>query len=124
MHLLHTDDEELMAIAVGHDLIEDTFLAKGQSLQEAIVFLQNEGFTQRITTGIVGMTKLPGQSPAAYRLQVKGSLDTIRVKMADLRHNSDVRRLKGVSQKDLDRVAYYMAFYEELKAEKIRRAQG
>lgn len=37
------------------------------------------------------------------------------VKMADLRHNSDLRRLKGVTEKDVARVAKYMQFYQELK---------
>jgi hypothetical protein len=38
------------------------------------------------------------------------------VKMADLRHNSDIRRLKGVTQKDITRIAKYHEFYLELKA--------
>jgi len=37
------------------------------------------------------------------------------VKMADLRHNSDIRRLKGVSEKDIARIAKYHKFFLELK---------
>ena len=39
----------------------------------------------------------------------------VRVKMADLRHNSDIRRLKGVTPKDIERIAGYHRFYLELK---------
>ena len=45
--------------------------------------------------------------------------------MADLRHNSDIRRLKGVTQKDIDRIAKYNRFYLEIQtrlAQKYREA--
>jgi hypothetical protein len=35
--------------------------------------------------------------------------------MADLRHNSDIRRLKGITEKDIARIEKYMKFYNELK---------
>ena len=41
--------------------------------------------------------------------------DSVIVKMADLRHNSDIRRLKGVTEKDIQRMVKYMNFYQELK---------
>jgi len=40
----------------------------------------------------------------------------MRVKMADLRHNTDIRRLKGVTEKDIARIAKYQMFYMEIKA--------
>lgn len=40
----------------------------------------------------------------------------LRVKMADLRHNTDIRRLKGVTEKDIARMAKYHQFYMEIKA--------
>jgi hypothetical protein len=40
----------------------------------------------------------------------------MKVKMADLRHNTDIRRLKGVTEKDITRMAKYHTFYMELKA--------
>jgi hypothetical protein len=38
------------------------------------------------------------------------------VKSADLRHNTDIRRLKGVTEKDIERVAKYHKFYLEIQA--------
>ena len=46
---------------------------------------------------------------------VKSNPDAIRVKMQDLRHNSDIRRLKGITEKDIKRIEKYHAFYMELK---------
>ena len=42
--------------------------------------------------------------------------DAMKVKMSDLRHNTDIRRLKGVTEKDIARIAKYQMFYTEIKA--------
>lgn len=40
----------------------------------------------------------------------------MKVKKADLTHNSDIRRLKGISEKDIERVAKYHRFFLEIQA--------
>lgn len=40
--------------------------------------------------------------------------DAMRVKREDLRDNSDITRLKGVSAKDVERMAKYMAAFRKL----------
>ena len=107
MHYLRSDDEELMCIALGHDLVEDTKIT--------YVDLWNLGFTGRVIDGIKALTKQRGQTYDEYKQQVFASEDAMRVKMCDLRHNSDIRRLKGVTQKDVDRIAKYHQFYLEIK---------
>lgn len=111
MHRLRTDDEELQCIAVGHDLIEDT----DTTLDE----LSNMGFSLRVRKGIQCLTKsdeiIGGiDREENYRRMVKSNPDAIRVKIEDLRHNSDIRRLKGVTEKDIARMVRYHAFYTEL----------
>lgn len=108
MHKLHTDDEELQCIAVGHDLLEDTTVSP--------IELEVLGFSPRVVSGIFALTKRPRETEEAYRAAVKRNPDAIRVKMADLRHNSDIKRLKGVTEKDLARMVRYHEFYLELKA--------
>lgn len=105
MHYLKSEDEELNCIAVGHDLIEDT----GDRYQD----LAKE-FGHRVAIGINCLTRQPGQSEGDYRAWVKSREDAILVKMADLRHNSDIRRLKGVTEKDIQRMVKYHEFYLEL----------
>jgi (p)ppGpp synthase/HD superfamily hydrolase len=111
MHYLETDDEELQCIAIGHDFIEDAH----PSILEGENALREAGFSKRIVAGIRAMTKTPGLTYEAYKIQVMNNPDAILVKMADLRHNSDIRRLKGVTKKDIDRVERYHNFYLELK---------
>jgi (p)ppGpp synthase/HD superfamily hydrolase len=111
MHYCRSEDEELMCIALGHDLIEDTF----ENLDEGARFLKAEGFSDRVCAGIEMLTKIEGQTYDEYKLRVKSNTDAILVKMADLRHNSDIRRLKGLRQKDYDRIVKYHEFYLELK---------
>jgi guanosine-3',5'-bis(diphosphate) 3'-pyrophosphohydrolase len=107
MNILNTDDEELQCIALGHDLIEDTN-ATYQDLREA-------GMTERVIDGIRRLTKQPGQTLDEYKAVIFESTDAMLVKQADLTHNSDIRRLKGVSEKDIQRMAKYHRFYLEIR---------
>lgn len=108
MHRLRTDDEELQCIAVGHDLVEDT--------QTNLAELSEMGFSDRVVRGIGALTRDGGISESQYRRMVKSNPDAVRVKIEDLRHNSDIRRLKGVTEKDIARMVRYHQFYLELKA--------
>lgn len=107
MHYLKTDDEELQCIAVGHDIIEDTDV----TYQE----LWDAGISKRVIEGITALTKLRGQTLEEYKEGVFANRDAMLVKMCDLRHNSDIRRLKGITQKDFERMQKYHQFYLELK---------
>lgn len=107
MHYLKTTDEELQCIAIGHDLVEDTTT----TYQD----LRGAGISERVIAGIKALTKERGETYEEYKEKVKANPDAIKVKLADLRHNSDIRRLKGVSEKDIKRVIKYHSFYLELK---------
>lgn len=111
MHYTKSDDVEIQCIALGHDLIEDTF----KSVEDGTQALVNHGFSDRVIAGIVALTKLDGEDYEDYKSRVKSNADAIVVKMADLRHNSDIRRLKGVTEKDIRRIEKYHRFYLELQ---------
>ena len=108
MHYLKSNDEELMCMALGHDVIEDTSVTYKD--------LRDAGMTERVIVGIRALTKQPGQTYEEYKEGVFASEDAMRVKMADLRHNTDIRRLKGVTEKDIARMAKYHTFYMEIRA--------
>lgn len=111
MHFLQTEDvedEELMCIALGHDLIEDTYVTTD--------LLRAWGFSERVVSGIVALTKHEGQTYEEYKAAVFSNPDAMRVKMADLKHNTDISRLKNVTQKDADRMVRYYQFYLEIKS--------
>ncbi|QXL90552.1 putative metal dependent phosphohydrolase [Salmonella phage NINP13076] len=106
MHYLKTDDFQLMAIAALHDVLEDTDVTASD-----LVLL---GFSNRVKDAVVLLTKKEGQSPDEYFQGIASNYDAIRVKLADLRHNSDVRRLKGLGDKDLLRIRKYQEMYTKL----------
>lgn len=108
MHYLKTEDEELQCIALLHDVIEDT----DTSWKD----LEAIGCTERVLNAVRALTKLPGQTYDEYKEGVFANEDAMRVKLCDLRHNTDIRRLKGVTQKDIDRVAKYNRFFLEIQA--------
>jgi (p)ppGpp synthase/HD superfamily hydrolase len=108
MHYLKTDDLELMAIAVLHDVAEDT----DTTFEE----LELLGMTMRIINALKLLTKQKGQTSEEYLLGILSNFDTIRVKLADIRHNTDIRRLKGITEKDVARMRKYQDMYVRLKA--------
>jgi (p)ppGpp synthase/HD superfamily hydrolase len=109
MYLLGPDaPEERKQIALGHDLFEDTKITKA--------FLRESGFSERVIAGIDAMTKHRGQSGEEYEKQIMANKDAVFVKMADLTHNSDIRRIKGEpDEKDFARTAKYRVFFNKLK---------
>ena len=111
MHYLKSDDEELMCMALGHDVIEDTSVTYRD--------LRDAGISERVITGIKALTKVPGMTYEEYKEGVFACEDAMRVKLADLRHNTDIRRLKGVTEKDIARMAKYHLFFMEIKAKLV-----
>ena len=107
MHYLKTDNEELQCIAVGHDLIEDTSTTYKD--------LRDAGISERVIDGIRALTKVPGETYDEYKVRVFSNRDAMIVKCADLRHNTDIRRLKGVTSEDIERTAKYYEFYSQLR---------
>lgn len=107
MYYLKSDDEELNCIALGHDIVEDCGVTYAE--------LYEVSFSKRVVEGIRCLTKVPGETHAEYMAKVKSNPDAIRVKMCDLRHNSDIRRLKGVTAKDIARIEKYHKMFLELR---------
>ena len=106
MHMLRSDDEELQCIALGHDLLEDTYVTHD---------LLAEKFGFFVADTIDFLTKKEGQTYEEYKTRVFSSREAMLVKACDLRHNSDITRLKGVTKKDIERTAKYHVFYSEIK---------
>lgn len=107
MHYLKTEDEELQCMALGHDVIEDT----NTTYQD----LRAAGMSERVIDGIRALTKVPGETLEEYKARIFANTDAMRVKLCDLRHNTDIRRLKGVTEKDIARMAKYHQFYLEIQ---------
>lgn len=99
MMRLRTDDEELMAIAILHDVLEDTHYG-----HEDLTFM---GYTTRIIDGVRAMTRNDDESYDVFIRRCALNPDAKIIKREDLRDNSDITRLKGLRQKDFERLEKY-----------------
>ena len=107
MMRLRTSDEELMIMAIMHDVLEDDNAWTVERLKE-------EGFSQRVINALTLLTHVKSDTYEEYIRKISINDDAIRVKLEDLKDNSDLSRLKGVTQKDFDRVVKYQKAYRFL----------
>jgi (p)ppGpp synthase/HD superfamily hydrolase len=107
MNAMPKDDTELMIVAVLHDLIEDTHWTTQM--------LRDLGFSERVLSALELLTHDPKVPYEDYIKAIALSKDAKRVKMADLRHNSDILRMKGLRKKDFDRLEKYHRSFMYLK---------
>jgi len=99
-------DLELATIAILHDVIEDTWYVNDDFI--------NMGFSPRVIDALEKLTHKKGVSYEDYIEEVCTSFDAIKVKRKDIEHNTDVKRLKGLRQKDFERTAKYHRAYVRL----------
>lgn len=104
---LRTSDEELMSIAILHDVIEDSKITFED--------LKAEGFSDRVIYGLRLLTHQKGVSYEDYIDNLRGSRDALRVKREDLRDNSDITRLKGLEEKDFRRMEKYIRAFAKVE---------
>lgn len=108
MHYLKSNDTELQCIAVLHDVIEDT--------NWTYRMFEDSKMSKRVIEGVRCLTKQKGETQEEYFTKVCSNKDAMLVKLADLRHNTDIRRLKGVTEKDIKRVEKYHKMYLEIES--------
>ena len=110
------DDVELQIAAVLHDIVEDTKI----TIYDLKALY---GFSNRVCKMISDVTFKKGCSEEEYMIQILKvceSQDSIRLKMADIEHNSLVLRLKGITDKDMARMRKYHKAYYILKSHLIK----
>lgn len=115
MHYLKTEDQELMCIAILHDVVEDCFKNNHEAGYKALLDI---GMTPRIVAAVRALTKIKGHNfdLDVYMAGIIANHDAILVKLCDLRHNMDARRLKGVEPEDQARLDKYCKMYWTLQA--------
>lgn len=94
---VETDEEK--AVAYLHDVIEDTEL----TLED----LHEYEFSKEVIEAVDIITKKKGEDYRNYLNSVKKNKLARAVKLADLRHNSDLTRLTKVTEKDIERKEKY-----------------
>lgn len=91
--------EETVVVALLHDVVEDT----EYTIQDMIEM----GFPQSVTDALTLMTHSKNVPYLEYVVKLKENPIAREVKIADLRHNSDVSRLDTVDEKAIARIEKY-----------------
>ena len=93
------DTEEEKAVALLHDVIEDSPVSAEELLQA--------GLPETVVTAVQVLTKKKEQDYQTYLETVKKNPLARVVKLADLKHNSDLSRLSSITEKDRERLKKY-----------------
>ena len=78
--------------------------------------LYSLGFSARVINALKLLTHDKSVPYDDYIDSISLNRDATIVKLADLTHNSDIRRLKGLRQKDFERLEKYHRSYVFLKS--------
>ena len=94
------ETEETIIVALLHDVVEDT--------EYTVEDLVKMGFSKAVTDAIALMTHANDVEYMDYVLKIKENSIAKAVKLADLRHNSDLSRLDVIDEKALTRREKYL----------------
>ncbi len=92
-------DEETTIVALLHDVVEDT--------DHTIDDLRKMGFSENVISAVELMTHDSNVPYMEYVAQIKNNPIAKAVKLADLRHNSDMTRLDIITPFDEKRAKKY-----------------
>lgn len=98
-------------IGLLHDLLEDC----PEWTEERLL---SEGFPKEIVDAVVALTHKEGDSYEEYIHQLKKNELAIKVKISDLKHNTNIFRFWELTDKDIERLKKYHNAFKILTARK------
>lgn len=110
LHPLHVmenvNSKEGKIVAILHDIIEDTDITED--------YLLKIGLSKRIVDTVVALTRSEDMDYQEYIKNLSSNPLAKEVKLADLEHNMDLKRLPTLEEKDLERNRKYQIAYHYL----------
>lgn len=110
LHPLHVmenvNSKEGKIVAILHDIIEDTDVTED--------YLLKIGLSKRIVDAVVALTRSEDIDYQEYIKNLSSNPLAKEVKLADLEHNMDLKRLPTLEKKDLERNRKYQIAYHYL----------
>ena len=97
--MLNVEGYNEKIVALLHDIVEDT--------EVTIPDLKNLKFSKEVIEAVDVITKKKDQEYFSYLKSIRDNSIAKKVKIEDLKHNSDLKRLRFVTQKDMDRFIKY-----------------
>ena len=105
--MLQMESEAEMTAAVLHDVVEDS--------ETTLDDLRKEGFSADVLKAVELLTHDKENTPyEAYVRRLKPNPVARKIKLADLKHNMDVRRMDHVRDNDVARLEKYRQAWEIL----------
>lgn len=93
--MMQNTEEEFIA-GLLHDVVEDSDVT--------LEYLEEQGFSKEILEAVRLLTHEEGEDYLEYVKKIRGNKIATRVKIADLKHNSDLGRFSEVTEKDILRL--------------------
>lgn len=110
LHPLHVmenvNSKEGKIVAILHDIIEDTDITEN--------YLLKIGLSKRIVDAVVALTRSEDMDYQEYIKNLSSNPLAKEVKLADLEHNMNLKRLPTLEEKDLERNRKYQIAYHYL----------
>lgn len=107
--MLRCQTESQRIAAVLHDVVEDT----GRTFDD----LRGLGYPEEIIKALDCLTKREGEPYDAFVERAASDPIARVVKIADIEDNMDLRRLPGISEKDVERISRYVRGWRRLQEE-------
>jgi (p)ppGpp synthase/HD superfamily hydrolase len=101
------DTEYEMAVALLHDVIEDS--------DYTAEYLLEEGIPLDVVNAVQLLSKSGDESYHQFINRVTANPLAVKVKIADIEDNINILRLKVINAKDLERMAKYHAAWKTLQ---------
>ncbi len=99
-------DPRAKIVALLHDTIEDTYVTAD--------YLRSQGFPEDIVSGVLAVTRHADEDYETFVRRAARTAIGREVKIADLEDNMDVRRLKEITDKDVERLQKYLRAWHYL----------
>ena len=97
--MMRVNSETEKIVAILHDVVEDSDLT--------LVDLKNEGFSSDIIDAVDALSKRDGEAYDDYINRTTFNQIAIKVKLADLEDNMDLRRIDVVTERNKESMAIY-----------------
>ena len=106
------ESEDEICVALLHDVVEDTDISSDE--------LRANGFSPRVMNALALLTHGEGLEYFDYIKAIGDNPLAAKIKLADLRHNSDISRLDTVNEEDRERIEKYQKAIEYLLSKEFR----
>ena len=106
--MMKMDSQAGMIAAMLHDVVEDSSVT--------LADLRDEGFSEEVIAAVDHLTRREGEAYEIFINRLRHNPLAVKVKLADLEDNMDIRRIENVTGRDIERIQKYQAAWEKLSA--------